>query len=290
MPDILPLQHPEAHPTEASLVDRARPLRRGRGEVQFGTDPGEGMVLTGLTEAETSWLLSLGAGRSWTGRSASLPPGRGWGLDPHRVRHLLELLQAHGLLRPAAPAPVPTRGRLRVAVLGPGRLASRVRAQVRLSGAQHVESWLEDSRPDMAVLVAGEVLPGDEARSWALSGVPHLPVLTGPTRASVGPLVGAPEAPCLRCLDLTRRDHDPAWPGLLDQLSVRARAAGPAPLDHALAASVCGVVGILLQTRLVGRPVPAGVSWSIRLPSPQVVARRWAVHPRCETASHHPAR
>lgn len=284
MSEAVPLPHPDL-PHGDGVVDdrwlvRERPLRRGASEVQFGLDPEHGVVLSGLTEAEASWLLSLSRGAGWRGQPAT-SPARAWGLDPVRATRLVALLRRHGLLGGGGQLPATPRRRATVAVVGEGPLAARIRAQVRLSGVARVESTLGGRAPEMAVLVVRDVVPGHDARAWATSGLLLLPVVVGETWASIGPLVGRPETPCLSCLHLARRDQDPAWPDLVDQLALGRRQEVPVRADPALTASVCGVVGMLVQAHLADTPVPAGVSWRVRLPSPQVVAHRWRVHPRC---------
>lgn len=290
MPDTARLSHPDQALADVHLVQRVRPLRRGEGEVQFGIDPDQGVVLAGLTEAEVCWLLSLAPGPARRDALSSRRPGQGWGVDPRRATHLLDLLRAHGLVRGGTPGTLPARGPARVAVLGEGPLAARVRAQVRLSGLARVDTGLGQDPAEMAILVVPEALASHEAHAWGALGTTHLPVLFGATWASVGPLVGRPDTPCLRCVDLARRDLDPAWPVLVDQIAGHRGAASPLSPDPAVTSTVCGVVGMLLRAHLAGRPVPAGVSWGVRLPFPQVLARRWVVHPRCDTVHGVPAR
>jgi hypothetical protein len=271
---------PQAVAAAEGLRPLVTPLRRGAGEVQFGTAPGSGVVLAGLTEAESAWLLSLRPGRS------SRPPGAGvaWGLDPVRVTALADLLRAHGLAD-VDRSPSAREGRS-VAVLGRGPLHDQLCGQVRRAGVPLVTPALDpEDPPDLAVLLAAEAVAPHEARSWAASGVPHLPLVVSGHRAVVGPLVGRSGAPCLHCLDLSRRDLDPAWPWLLSQLLASDRQAQAGlSVDPALATTVAGLVGILVQGHLDGIPVPAGVTWEVALPSPTVTARRWSRHPRCPCA------
>ena len=56
--------------------------------------------------------------------------------------------------------------------------------------------------------------------------VPHLAVVFDDDGARVGPLVEPGAGPCLRCLDLGRRDADPAWPAIAAQLAGRPAATG----------------------------------------------------------------
>ena len=56
------------------------------------------------------------------------------------------------------------------------------------------------------------------------AGTPHLVLTLHASHAQVGPLVIPGRTPCLRCLDLTNADTDPAWPLLVHQLSAPPRA------------------------------------------------------------------
>jgi hypothetical protein len=239
------------------------------------------MVLAGLSEAETAWLLSLGSGRLLGSARRSLTRV----LDPLRVAHLTDLMCTHGVVETDRDEARPTRRTSRVAVLGRGPLHAQLRAQVRRSGAPCVlTEVLPEEPPDLAVLLVSDAVPTHEAQAWSRSGIAHLPVVLSGGRAVAGPIVAAPGSPCLHCLDLARSDQDPAWPHLLNQLLGPGPDTGPPPVDPALATMVAGLVGMLVQAHLDGHPVPPGVTWELALPSPTVTTRRWSVHPRCPSA------
>ena len=72
--------------------------------------------------------------------------------------------------------------------------------------------------PDLAVLApAGAPDPAATA-GFVRDKVPHLFVGVRETTGVVGPLVIPGSTSCLRCLELHRRDRDPAWPVILAQL------------------------------------------------------------------------
>jgi bacteriocin biosynthesis cyclodehydratase domain-containing protein len=55
------------------------------------------------------------------------------------------------------------------------------------------------------------------------AGAAHLVLTVHGTHVQVGPLVIPGRTPCLRCLDLTNADKDPAWPLLVHQLAAPPR-------------------------------------------------------------------
>ena len=66
--------------------------------------------------------------------------------------------------------------------------------------------------------------------------IPHLAASADEAIGVVGPLVIPGRTACLRCLDLTRADRDPAWPLILAQLD--GRQPDPPACDAPLAAAV----------------------------------------------------
>ncbi len=236
------------------------------------------MVLGGLSETEVRWLLSLSAGPV---RATLISSGLRWGVDPLRVIALADVLAAHGLL-PLAEAQHRRRTG-HVVVLGAGPVPALLRGALRRCGIGRVEpAFVPAHPPDLVVLVASDAILAHDSTSWAHSGIAHLPVVVRGDAGLVGPLMGRAAGPCLICLDLLRRDHDPGWPRLLDQLGGLAPAGGgPVRADPALATTLAGAVAMLVQAHLDCIPVPAGVTWEVVPPSPAVTTRRWSVHPLC---------
>lgn len=96
--------------------------------------------------------------------------------------------------------------------------------------------------------------------------------------AVVGPLVHPGGGPCLNCLDLHRRDRDPAWPGLAAQL------AGAPPADACAAPTLIAAAGYAAAEVLTfldgGAPETVGAATEISAPA-RVRRRAWPPHPAC---------
>ncbi|WP_169948810.1 ThiF family adenylyltransferase [Microbispora sp. H11081] len=102
---------------------------------------------------------------------------------------------------------------------GMTREEAAVLAALRISPA--VNAWpgraasrLSDGgvRPDLVVLAPTAPLDATLVHEIVTEGVAHVLVCAFEGHGSVGPFVVPGLTPCLRCLDLTRRDRDPSWP------------------------------------------------------------------------------
>jgi bacteriocin biosynthesis cyclodehydratase domain-containing protein len=140
-----------------------------------------------------------------------------------------------------------------------------------------------EPRPDLVVLVGvpdpqmGERLVAD--------ALPHLVASGQEAIGIVGPLVVPGRTACLRCLDLTRAELDPAWPLILAQLA--GRQAEPPACGAVLTAAVAALAAA--QALLfVDRPGRAGPAWNgtleLEMPGWQWRRRTWLPHPDCTCA------
>ncbi len=99
-------------------------------------------------------------------------------------------------------------GEVRPADLGPaGHRAERL-------GRPRGTAKSAPGEVDLVVLASDDGLPP----SGDLPEGPHLVVGVCETGGAVGPLVVPGRSACLRCLDLSRTDRDPAWPVVQAQL------------------------------------------------------------------------
>lgn len=281
-------------PSPEQLTPHARPLRRRQHEVQFGLCEQHGVVLTGLSEPQAECLLQL----------ARLPLPR-WrerasrtGLGPEWQEQLLATLRERGLLSGSGHHPTASPARPAAArVLGRGRLAGPVTEALadaglpapaeQASGAATTRDAVTGEAARMlTVLLVAEAVPAAEACATAGRDGAVLPVVCTEHEVTVGPLVPSPEeagdAPCLRCLDLHRRDRDPAWPALLSQAAPWTADTAPwVDLPAPLVPLAAGTVLLAARAWRDREPLPAGRSWTVSLPWPDLLTRTWVAHPAC---------
>jgi len=273
--------------------------------VQFGLDPGRGIVLAGLSESEVGWLLTLGT-QTTTGaqRDAGVLLGSAtqWGVSVPRAADLVAELRGRRLVRdsprghPDSSALATNRsipcGRdqpARVCVLGAGGAAHAIRDHLeRLTptgDGTGVEVCEVPGEADVTILVVAEAVGTGSASGWARSSPAHLPVVVHADRVVVGPVVWGAAGPCLRCLDHHRRDRDRAWPSLVAQVDgYLGEPEAPVHIDPVLSGVTAGLCAMVLAAFLDLGTAPEGLAWEVSLPWPRLIARRWAEHPAC---GHH---
>jgi bacteriocin biosynthesis cyclodehydratase domain-containing protein len=139
--------------------------------------------------------------------------------------------------------------------------------------------------PDLAILVGRHPM---ELRAGLMSDqVPHLAVAADEAIGVVGPLVIPGRTACLRCLDLTRAERDPAWPLILAQIDGREPdpLACDAPLAAAVAAQAAAQVLAFIDRAVAVNAVADG-TLELVLPGWQWRRRTWPRHPACSCGSH----
>lgn len=158
-------------------------------------------------------------------------------------------------------------------------------ARELLARAAPSSSRLPVVRPDLVVLASGRDDVRDRARRLVLDGTAHLLVEVRDAVGVVGPFVLPGRTPCLRCLDLTRTDLDPAWPVLAHQLP----AAGDGELgcDGPLALAVAAQAAMQVLSMADGTAVPASLGGTLEMTLPDWRWRRraWPVHDACGCAA-----
>ncbi|GAA1790313.1 hypothetical protein GCM10009682_10460 [Luedemannella flava] len=188
------------------------------------------------------------------------------------VGHLDPAVTGQAQLADAGPAGLlPTdayRPRAVVAAEAIRRGAPEVRVQAIPPGAATVEVLVGFGAPVELVALA------HERRRSA-----HLAVAVRDGTVVVGPFVLPGRTPCLNCIDLHRRDRDPAWPALAAQLTTTAEAADTVAVTTML-------VGAAYAAREVtdhidgDEPVTIGATVEIAGPGRES-RRRWTAHPAC---------
>lgn len=130
--------------------------------------------------------------------------------------------------------------------------------------------------PDLAILASQHVTPPWLHSAWLRRDVPHLPVVITDGGVHVGPVVEPGVGPCLLCLELHRRDADPAWPAIATQLLGR-RPIAPPPL------LVLESAAVVVRMALARLSAGAGPAIAVRLDA-HTGQREQAVcepHPEC---------
>jgi len=136
-------------------------------------------------------------------------------------------------------------------------------------------------RPDLVVLADTHrrELPAALARHR----VPHLAASASEAIGVVGPLVLPGRSACLRCLDLTRAERDPAWPLILAQLASQP-GAEPLACDTVLATMVAAQAAAQALAFIdhgAQATAVTGGTLELVLPGWQWRRRTWPPHPDC---------
>ncbi len=175
-----------------------------------------------------------------------------------------------------------------VQVRGSGRLAELVADLLTRSGLAADGPGggpQQASRADLLVLV-GRRSPVETAELLGRRQ-PYLSVYADEAIGVVGPLVQPGVTACLRCIDLTRAERDPAWPLILAQLT--GRTANPPGCDDVLATTVAGQAAaqaVAFADRSPLAQATANATLELVLPSWQWRRRSWPPHPACACGSH----
>jgi hypothetical protein len=272
-------------------IDPALPLVwRTPADLQLGATAAR-VVLRDAGALETGLIAALRHGASIeTLRTI----GAGLGGRPEEVERVLAALR---------PAFEPERGRAAsvvdagadappvVAVDADGAVGARLTADLAVLGYDVVDvsradappataGAAPDDRPALAVVAATWAVRPARHLPWLRRDVPHLAIVFDDTGARVGPLVEPGRGPCLRCVDLSRRDDDPAWPVIAAQLAGRRAAT----LTERAAIEVVALAVAVIDDRLAHDSVAlsdASLTLSRERPGAPPRRRRHAPHPEC---------
>lgn len=244
-------------------------LDRPGGVLQVGT--GAGAL---LLDARARPLLAVLDGRS---RRESLAARSG--LPGEATAAIVDALAAAGLLAPRRPARAP------VAVFGEA-LAERLAARLAAAGvaAEAYRHPVACTLPDppagaTLALLAPAAAEVDRAitDTFTRDGLAQLIITVGADRARVGPLVLPGRSPCLRCLDLTRADRDPAWPTHAARLAALPTEPAPALIEWAFGTALAAI----LAHQAGARPAVLGGMAELTVHDWLPVHRGFGAHPAC---------
>jgi len=235
--------------------------------VQLGVDP-PAVVLEGISAVQERMLAALAVGVSQPGL-AMLSRGR----DAERDALLATLAPVLAVAKAEANLPI-------VAISGVETISGAIVPVLAESGVQVIAGPevgdLRDERPHLAIATGHFVLDPELHAFWLRRDVPHLPIVLADTAVTIGPFVEPGTGPCLLCLELHRRDADPAWPAVASQLLGRRSRAESA----VLLAETAAAAGRMVLARL---SAGAGAAASLRIDAATGIRtwRTWAVHPEC---------
>lgn len=211
-------------------------------------------------------------------------------LGRDQVQALRGDAQAWALTYPQAGDGVPllaARTRRRVQIDGAGRLPSAIAGTLADAGvgilgpASNGPADRNSARPDLVVMVRKDLIDTLSYDKLVQERLPHLAVVGAINTVTIGPLVIPGHTPCLRCLDLHRRDRDPCWPQVAAQLTAQhpSRESG----ELALTTTAAGLACLQVLNFLDGQVCPAtiGRTLTVSLPDGLPKARRWPGHPGC---------
>lgn len=207
-----------------------------------------------------------------------------------RAMHEAGALLAHD---PAVAAQLWRRRRAaRVVVSGTGAVAASLLRVLRDAGVGDVREAGAPGRtsrrePDLTVLADDHEPATDQVERLMRAGLPHLVAGMRGDMGVVGPLVLPGATPCMRCVDLTRCQHDPRWAGVREQVSRPDRSVLPAPAAVVVTTAVAALAAAEVLAHVEGRAAATtGASATLTLAAPVPSLRRWPVQPACGCAWH----
>lgn len=191
-------------PLRPALRPGALLLRRSTTTLQIGTTPG----IRFPDQPGLMGVLKLMNGVRTVGQIAALTSDEFRGDLPEVIRQL----RARGAIVDGLPRRLAAR--FKVAVLG-DHLCTELIGLIQTMIGTYVT--LDETRPDISVVVSSMEPHRSVFESAQRSGQPHLPVTLDGELVRVGPFVRPALAPCVGCYDAWRTTWDRAWPAILVQ-------------------------------------------------------------------------
>ncbi|MFE3448695.1 ThiF family adenylyltransferase [Nonomuraea sp. NPDC059194] len=134
-------------------------------------------------------------------------------------------------------------------------------------------------RPDLVILAPVGPLDAVLVSELVAMKIPHLLASAFEGHGSVGPLVRPGETACLHCLDLARRDRDPAWPIVTARLG--GFPAGEIACSSVLSSLVAAAAAGHALAHIDGQESAVTNGTMDVLPDWRWKRRSWTVHPQC---------
>ena len=263
---------------DRSAVIPLRASRSGRSTMLLRLPRSTGLLVDGLTEPPESLLLGLGATSTLELRAVAAQDD-----TPVAVAAVLERLATAAERATALPARLG-----HVVLTGGGTLADGLLPLLgayahRVTPPEHAiaASAPGAARVDLVVAVTSEGLDLERCATWNARAAPVLPVIVRGDLVVIGPVLGAQDSPCARCIEMPRIDRDPRRSELLTAPDPGLHDPDQLDLDPAQAALAVGLVATLVRGLSQGLPIPAALSLTTRMSYPQIGHHAWTPHPRC---------
>jgi bacteriocin biosynthesis cyclodehydratase domain-containing protein len=157
---------------------------------------------------------------------------------------------------------------------------TRAAAAALTFGARSHREEIQHERHDVDVVAPVAAVASPEVLA-AVRHRPHLLVAVRETTAVVGPFVRPGHTPCLRCVELGRRDRDPGWAGVTAQLVGSAQAIEPCDVTLAALAASLAALQVLTHIDAVDRPDTEGGVLEFGLAGRRLRRRSVSAHPAC---------
>jgi hypothetical protein len=210
-------------------------------------------------------------------RAVAAEHGMAWGEVEEFLASLGEALWDSTRDKPAAAGLLASEQRLRIAIDGRGNCAEATAKLLASQGHQvSFASGAVAGRTDVALIFGSFVLEPHRAGDWLRRETPALPIIFGSAQVMIGPILG-PQL-CAWCLELHRRDADPAWPAIATQVMGH-----PSRLETPL---IAAELSAMLARWVVGSNEPsANVAIQLDAHTGGRVSVRFSPHPECACLS-----